>query len=97
MEILRANIAPICGARGLRSNKKAASPRTVIPGEAANEARRLLDREGDDGVAALGVDLGVAARSDDDILLAVDHVGRRRRIDAGAGLELQSTLPVASS
>src|ERR1700729_4014445 len=53
-----------------------------------NDARRLFDSEGDDVVAALGVDLGVAARTDDDILLAVDHVGGRGRIDAGASLEL---------
>src|ERR1700722_4180611 len=63
-------------------------PPNCDPGEAASEARALLDREGDDVVAALGIDLGVAARTDDDILLAVDHVGRRRRIDARASLEL---------
>ena len=72
-----------------RSNEKAAALRTCDPGAAAvRSAKRSLDREGDDGVAALGVDLGVAARADDDVLLAADHVGGRRRIDAGAGLEL---------
>src|SRR5580704_19622912 len=63
-------------------------PPNCDPGEADSEARALLDREGDDVVAALGIDLGVAARTDDDILLAVDHVRRRGGIDAGASLEL---------
>ena len=47
----------------------------------------LLQREGDDRVAALGVDLHVAAGGDHDVLLAARRVGRRRRVDAGAGVE----------
>src|ERR1700739_493457 len=45
----------------------------------------LVEREGDDRVAALGVDLRVAARANHDILLAVDFVGGGRSIDACAG------------
>src|SRR6476619_7882599 len=48
------------------------------------QIRRSIDGERDDVVAALEVDLGVSAGSDDDVLLAVDGVGGRRRIDAGA-------------
>src|ERR1700722_14178477 len=48
----------------------------------------LVERKRDDAVAALGVDLHVAAGADDDILLAVYRGGGGRRIDAGTGLEL---------
>jgi hypothetical protein len=44
-------------------------------------------RERNDVVAALGSDHPAAARADDDVPLAVDGVGRRRRIDARAGEE----------
>src|ERR1700692_3918119 len=47
-----------------------------------------IPREGDDAVAALGIDLHVAAGRHHDVLLAADDIGRRRRVDAGAGLEL---------
>src|ERR1700722_10186294 len=77
-----------------RSNEKAATPGLRSGGGGQRKLRTLLDREGDDVVAALGVDLGVAARTDDDILLAVDHVGRRGRIDARAGLELPEHFTV---
>src|SRR5271163_867935 len=46
-----------------------------------------VEREGDDRIAPLGVDLRVAARADHDILLAVDFVGGGRSIDACAGAE----------
>src|SRR5262245_33722087 len=46
--------------------------------------KRSIDREGDDVVAALEVDLHVTARADDDVLLPVDGVGGRRRVHAGA-------------
>ena len=39
-----------------------------------------INREGDDVVPALKVDLGVTARADHDVLLAVHRVGRRRCI-----------------
>src|ERR1700722_8922363 len=84
----RANAPPIARCAALGQTKKAAIPGLRSGGRRPYEARGLLDREGDDVVAALGVDLSVAARTDDDILLAVDHVGRRGRIAAGAGLEL---------
>src|ERR1700729_2699076 len=84
----RANAPPIARCAALGQTKKAAIPGLRSGGRRPYEARGLLDREGDDVVAALGVDLGVAARTDDDILLAVNHVGRRGRVDAGAGLEL---------
>src|SRR5690242_3105696 len=54
----------------------------------------LLQREGDDGVAPLVVELDVAAGCDHDVLLAVHHVGRRRRIDASAGVERPQHLAV---
>src|ERR1043166_6593805 len=47
----------------------------------------LIDRERDDIVAALIIELHVAARGDHDVLLALDRVGRRRSFDAGASLE----------
>src|SRR5262249_15337819 len=51
------------------------------------QIRLSIDGKGDDVVAALEVDLDVTASADDDVLLAVDGVGSRRRIDAGAGKE----------
>src|SRR5271163_3609085 len=85
----RGKFAPICAPRRLKVKRKGRHPRTAIRGRRPTKRDGvLLDREGDDVVAALGIDLGVAARTDDDILLAVDHVGRRGRIDACAGLEL---------
>src|SRR6202035_6007336 len=45
-------------------------------------------------VAALGIDLHVAAGGDHDVLLAADHVGRGRRVDAGAGMEFPERLAV---
>src|SRR5213079_3112187 len=52
-------------------------------------ARGLLgESESDNAIAALVVELSVAARRDDDILLAVNRIGRRRCIHAGARLEL---------
>ena len=56
---LSAEIALISRGGPSRSNEKAASPDCDL-GEAANDARTLLG-EGDDVVAALGVDLSVAA------------------------------------
>jgi hypothetical protein len=75
MEILRSlHSAHLRGAR-LKVKQKDRLPSDCDPGGGGQlSARGLFDREGDDDVAALGVDLGVAARTDDDILLAVDHV-----------------------
>src|ERR1700730_3061391 len=53
----------------------------------ANREGSSIDGEGDDVVAALVVDLDVSAGRDHDVLLAVDRVGGRRRVDAGAGPE----------
>src|SRR4249919_3158471 len=53
-----------------------------------------IERECDDVVAATEVDLGIPARTDDDILLAADHVGGRRRIDARTGAEVPQFLAV---
>src|SRR6185437_16973015 len=52
----------------------------------------LWQREHEYAVAALRVDLVVAAGRDRDVLLAVDHVGDARRIDAGAAVELPQLL-----
>src|SRR6266481_783996 len=54
----------------------------------------LLQREGDDIVAPLVVELDVAAGRNDDILLAVDRIRGRRRVDAGAGVESPQHLAV---
>src|SRR5712692_4100042 len=43
-------------------------------------------------VAALEVDLGIAARRDGDVLLALHRVGHRGQIDAGPGLVLPQQL-----
>src|SRR5206468_2063324 len=51
-----------------------------------------IDGESEDGVAALRIDLRVAARADNDELLGADHVGGRRRVDAGAGVERPEDL-----
>ena len=78
------------GGHASRSNKRG-RPKTPIERGAAERGatRSYGDREGDDVVAALESICAVAARTDDDILFAVDHVGRRGRIDAGyARLEL---------
>src|SRR4051812_34254351 len=48
---------------------------------------RSIQRESDDAIATLVVELHVAARSDHNVLLAADCIRRRRRIDAGPGLE----------
>src|SRR5260221_13540258 len=55
---------------------------------------RSIEREGDDIVAAAEIDLRVASRAYDDILLAVDHVGGGRRVDAGSGAETPQFLAV---
>src|SRR5258707_15205840 len=55
---------------------------------------RSIERESDDIVAAAEVDLRVASRAHDDILLAVDHVGGGRRVDAGSGAETPQLLAV---
>src|SRR6266849_9541678 len=55
---------------------------------------KLLQREGDDVVAPLVVELDIAAGGNDDILLAIDRIGRRRRVDAGAGVESPQHLAV---
>src|SRR6516165_4006898 len=51
-------------------------------------ARLLLNREGNDAVASLIVELDVAAGTHDDVLLALHRVGRRRCVDARSSLEL---------
>src|SRR5271163_2498568 len=50
-------------------------------------AEGSIEREGDDRIAPLGVDLRIAARADHDVLLAVHLVSRGRSVDAGAGAE----------
>src|SRR5262245_8493505 len=54
-----------------------------------------IQREGDDGVAALVVELHIAAGRDHDVLLASDHVRGRRRVDAGTGIERPQHIAVA--
>src|SRR5262249_51545675 len=53
-----------------------------------------VQRKGDDAVAALEVELDVAAGGNDDVLLAADGVGGWRRVDAGAGIERPEDLAV---
>src|SRR5260221_11108896 len=55
---------------------------------------RSIERESDDIVAAAEIDLRVASRAYDDILLAVDHVGGGRRVYAGSGAETPQFLAV---
>src|SRR5260370_31698647 len=55
---------------------------------------RSIERESDDILAGAEIDLGVAARAYDDIVLAVDHVGGGRRVDAGSGAETPQVLAV---
>src|SRR5664279_1824792 len=53
---------------------------------------RSRQGEHEHGVAALEVELRVAARRDRDVLLAADHVRDGGRVDAGAGLVLPELL-----
>src|ERR1700737_5562929 len=53
-----------------------------------------IEREGDNVVAAVKVDLGVAARADYDILLAAHHVGGGRRTNSCACAEVPQFLAV---
>src|SRR5215471_6364615 len=53
----------------------------------AHAPDQSIQREGDDVVAALGVDLHVAAGGDHDVLLAAHHVGGGRCVDAGPRVE----------
>src|SRR6202158_278869 len=55
---------------------------------------RSIEREGDNIVAAVKVDLGITARADHHILLAAHHVGGRWRIDARTGAEVPQFLAV---
>src|SRR5712664_1460011 len=55
---------------------------------------RSIERERDNVVAAAEVDLGVSARTDHYILLAANHVGGRRRIDARTGAEVPQFLAI---
>src|SRR5262249_62237967 len=55
---------------------------------------RSVERERDDAVPALGVDLHGRAGRDYDVLLAGDAVGGRRRIDASASIECPQHLAV---
>src|SRR5262249_35732364 len=55
---------------------------------------KSLQREGDDIVASLVVELDVAAGGNDDVLLAVDRIGGRWRVDAGAGVESPQYLAI---
>src|SRR5713101_1095978 len=53
-----------------------------------------FQREGDDVVAALEVELDIAAGGDDDVLLAANLIGGWRCVDAGAGVEGPQHLAV---
>src|ERR671919_407430 len=53
---------------------------------------RSVEREHQDGVAKLVVELEVAAGGDRDVLLAVHHERHRRGVDPGAGLERPELL-----
>src|SRR3977135_4289362 len=55
---------------------------------------RSIEREGDNVVATAKIDLGVAARTDHEILLAANHVGRGWRINACSGAEVPQFLAV---
>src|SRR5262245_10611941 len=71
----RAGLGPALAKHPISAREVNPAP-TVVPS--------FSERERDDVVAPLVVELGVAARRDDNVLLPVDRVGRRRRIDAGA-------------
>src|SRR5260370_42417845 len=58
---------------------------------------RSIEREGDNVVAAVKVDLGIAARADHHILLGAHHVGGGWRIDARTGAEVPQFAAYDSS
>src|SRR5947208_16751088 len=73
-------------------DKKTATPFSKWP---RTECDRSGQRENEHAVAALRVDLHIAAGSDRDVLLAVDHVRHGGRVDAGAAIVFPQLLAVA--
>src|SRR5689334_20490015 len=71
-------------------DKKAATPVPAWP--RVWNSGWLRQREHEHAVAALRIDLVVAARRDGDVLLAVHHVRDARRIDARAAVVLPQLL-----
>src|SRR5258706_12306904 len=55
---------------------------------------RSIERQSHDIVSRAEIDLRLASRAYDDILVAVDHVGGGRRVDAGSGAETPQFLAV---
>src|SRR5439155_15046145 len=69
--------------------QKAATPKSEWP---PLNSFSLWQRKHEHAVAALRVDLVVAARGDRDVLLAADHVGHGRCVDAGAAVVFPELL-----
>src|SRR6185312_4935119 len=61
--------------------------RRLAPRQVSCALASVGQREGDERVAALVVELRIAARRNDDVLLAVDGIGGWWGVDAGPGLE----------
>src|SRR5262249_53129636 len=75
--------------------KKDGTGGPVFVCNAKRAVARSVRRECDNRVAALGVNLNIAARCNDNVLLVADTVGGRRGIDTSAGVEGPQHFPVA--
>src|SRR5437016_7565307 len=64
------------------------------PDSCRRSLTRSVERKCDNVIAAVKVDLGVAARTDHDVLLAIHYVRGGRRINAGTGVEIPQLLAV---
>src|SRR6266581_5057351 len=76
------------GEIGVRSGGEDEEKQKGRPGGSLPGLHISGQREYDDAVAALEVDLRISARGNGDVLLVLHHVGHRRRVDAGSGLVL---------
>src|SRR3954453_19925050 len=96
--------APIAN-RSITKPQIASLPTINPPEETESGANRVplqckllpigsVDRERDDVVAALIVELGVTARPDHDILLGPNHVARWWRVHTGAGAKAPQLFAV---
>src|SRR5258708_20480943 len=83
------------GCKSGRPNKPVKRSATEI-GPASpfdDRSAHSIERKGDDVVATVKVDLGVASRADHDVLLAPHHVGGGRCIDPRPGPNAPQSLP----
>ena len=98
-DVLRAGDARAPWRRRPGANRRSRANKNGRPqgGRRDGLLARSGQREHEHAVAALEVELRVAAAATAMYCLPSDHVRHRRRVDAGAALELHSFLPVFAS